>query len=173
MKRLICVLLAAALLLALASCGTNAGDPVAFYYLRGPEDYVYGAQDGVIVMEERAVSGHGEDLNYLLQLYLDGPLDSSLTSPFPQGSQPVRIELSGGVLLLEMNRDFAALEGLDLTLACACLSSTLFSLTDAEQVTITSATSQGEPRSITLTRDSLTLLDDSIPETVPAETNEE
>lgn len=158
MKRLICMILIAVLLAVFPGCSEADGDSVSFYYLR--TELSYGTEDGVIAPEARAVSGSHEDLTYLLRLYLEGPLTDMMTSPFPVGTQLISVELKEGTLLLELSGEFAALEGIDLTMAGACLASTCFALTDTEAVQITAGTSE-DKTSITLSRNSLTLLDDS------------
>lgn len=158
MKRLICMLLITALLAVFPGCSEADGDSVSFYYLR--TELSYSTEDGVIAPEARAISGSREDLNYLLRLYLEGPLTDMMTSPFPVGTQLISVEQEDSSLLLELSGEFAALEGIDLTMAGACLASTCFALTDAEAVQITAGTPE-DNISITLTRNSLTLLDDS------------
>lgn len=162
MKRLISMLLALAVLLLPAGCGWDAGDnTVPFYYLRRDSEFVYGAEDGVIAPENREVSDRSAGLSYLLRLYLEGPLDSTLRSPFPAGTKLLRAESVEGTVTLELSKEFTALEDMDLTLAYACLATTVFQLTGAEQVHITAVSQQGVSKSITLFPDSLTLLDGS------------
>ena len=62
-------------------------------------------------------------------------------------------------LHVELSASLTMLTGTDLTLACACLARTCFGLTDAESVTITSD-GLGFV-SMTLTRESLLLVDDT------------
>ena len=60
---------------------------------------------------------------------------------------------------MALSASLTLLSGVDLTLACACLARTCFSLTDAQSVTISS---EGLGFvSMTLTRDSLVLSDDT------------
>ena len=62
-------------------------------------------------------------------------------------------------LIIELTPSLTVLNGTDLTLACACLAKTCFALSDAQAVTI-SAQGLGFV-SMTLTRDSLLLADDT------------
>ena len=82
-----------------------------------------------------------------------------LHSPFPSGLVLRSVEQDGGNLHVELSASLTMLTGTDLTLACACLAQTCFSLTEAETVTI-SSDGLGFV-SMTLTRDSLLLVDDT------------
>ena len=162
MKRIVLLLLAAVLLISLAGCAQTI-EPTIFYYTRYDDAYAYGTETAVITPEYREINGHNGDLKYLLTLYFHGPTMEYLCSPFPSGISLRSVERSGSTLLIELTPSLTVLNGTDLTLACACLAKTCFALTDAEAVTI-SAHGLGFV-SMTLTRDSLMLSDDSpIPE---------
>lgn len=162
MRKIIALLLIAVLLLGLVGCVQTA-DTAAFYYTRYEDSYLYGQENAVIAAEYRDITGHAGDLKYLLTLYFHGPTMEYLCSPFPSGISLRSVERSGSTLLIELTPSLTVLNGTDLTLACACLAKTCFALTDAEAVTI-SAHGLGFV-SMTLTRDSLMLSDDSpIPE---------
>ena len=160
MKRLIPLLLAVFLL---AGCAQTM-DAGRFYYARYEDSYVYGQENAVIAPEYRDVTGHDGDLEYLLTLYFHGPTMESLRSPFPSGISLRSVSRSGSTLFIELSSSLTLLNGTDLTLACACLAQTCFALSDAEAVTISS---QGLGFvSVTLTRDSFMLVDDTpIPST--------
>lgn len=171
MRKRICLILAALLLLRLCACSfvSSGREPVEFYYLRS--SFVYGAEDGVITSETRESSGHEGDLEYLLSLYLRGPLDEKLVSPFPD-CQIVEIRWDSKTLRLTFDAPFAQLEDIDLTLACACLAKTCFGMTDVRQVRIDAAApDENSTVNITIDRDSLILEDNSIPplQTAPGE----
>ena len=158
MKRIALLCLAAALLVSLAACAQTAHGAV-FYYTRTPDTYAYGQMDGVIAGEYRDTTGHDGDLKYLLTLYFHGPTLENLTSPFPSGISLRSVERSGGNLTVALSGSLTLLSGMDLTLACACLAHTCFSLTDAQSVTISSEGLGFVSK--TLTRDSLVLSDDT------------
>lgn len=158
MKRIVLLLLAAAVLMCLAGCSQNKNATV-FYYTRYEDAYAYGTENAVIAPEYREVTGHSGDLKYLLTLYFHGPTMEYLRSPFPSGTGLRSVEQSGNSLLIELTPSLTVLNGTDLTLACACLARTCFALSDAEAVTI-SAEGLGFV-SVTLTRDSLMLSDDT------------
>ena len=158
MKRIILLLLTLVLALSLASC-SKSDDIVAFYYARYDDAYTYGTENAVIAPEYRDVTGHTKDLKYLLTLYFHGPTSEHLRSPFPSGISLRSVVHSSNTLFIELTPSLTVLNGTDLTLACACLARTSFALTDAEAVTI-SAQGLGFV-SMTLTRDSLMLSDDT------------
>ena len=158
MRKIIALMLAAVLLLGLTGC-LQATDTAAFYYARYEDSYLYGMDNAVIAGEFRDITGHRGDLKYLLTLYFHGPTMEYLRSPFPSGLVLRSVEQDGSNLHVELSASLTMLTGTDLTLACACLAQTCFSLTEAETVTIAS---EGLGFvSMTLTRDSLLLADDT------------
>ncbi len=161
-KRMILVLLVALLL---SGCGFGSGlrEPVNFYYPQTQEAIAAdGALEGYILPEPRESAGHSGDLEYLLSLYLAGPTQETLRSPFPTGTRLVSITQTEGSLVINMNERFSQLSGIDLTLACACICTTCFDLTDVNQITITAPAAGLYPEvEMTMTRDSLTLVDNS------------
>lgn len=153
MKRVFAIFLIALLL-----CGCSAKETVSFYFLRS--DYVYGTEDGVIALEHRDASGSENSLYYLLRLYLDGPLSDTYTSPFPKGTRLISVLKTDNTVYVTLNQEYASLTELDLTLANACLTSTVFSLTDAGQVQIISG-----DEVYNFDRASFTLYDDTVTNT--------
>ena len=164
MKKLFIPVLCAALVFSLAGCVQTPEDGM-FYYTRYDDAYQYGQENAVIAGEYREITSHNQDLTYLLTLYFHGPTQENLCSPFPSGITLRSVERTRDTLMVELSASLTMLSGTDLTLACACLAKTCFSLTDAQAVTI-SSDGLGFV-SITLTRDSLVLFDDT-----PIPTNE-
>lgn len=162
MKRAICLMLSVLLLGGLFGCHYGkSGDilePVEFFYPRHSDSFVYGAEDGFIAAEIREASGHTGDLNYLLSIYLRGPLDSGLRSPFPAGCKLEDVRTGGNTLCIVLSSEFLTLENLELTLACASLAKTGLSLTGLERVRI-DAEADGKTLSMTLDSDALLLAD--------------
>lgn len=164
MKRLFSLALALCLVVGLCACGSNLMEPVTFYYVRQADHITYGAADGYISPEEREAAGHIGDLSYLLSLYLVGPLDETLVSPFPEGTRLENLVLHQDTVVVVLSEEFSRLSGVELSVACACVSATCFSLTDATEITVISPeTEMHDGVSITLTRDSITLIDDALP----------
>lgn len=140
MKRLICLILIPVLFLSGCGFGRNRmKESVSFYYLRehsGSDDYDVFFTEGAIGAETREAAGHRNDLNYLLALYLQGPMDAQFESPFPVGSKIVDIRNENGELTIVMNTIASRFNDMELTIACACLAKTCMGLTDADVVTV-------------------------------------
>ena len=158
MRKIISLMLTAILLISLSGC-IDTSDTATFYYARYEDAYVYGMDNAVIAGEYRDVTGHRGDLRYLLTLYFHGPTTEYLRSPFPSGLVLRSVEQEDQSIHVELSASLTMLSGTDLSLACACLARTCFGLTDAQSVTISS---EGLGYvSMTLTRDSLLLVDDT------------
>ena len=161
MKRLICLLLLCSLCLGLAACGQTQEKfqvPVNFYYPR--VDATFGSSDSLIAATTAEGMGYSKDPVGLLNIYLQGPKDGRYRTPFPENTLIVSMELANGIVRLSMSENFDALTGMDLTIACACLTLTALDLTDANSVRISVAgtTLNGESY-IRMDRSCLTLLD--------------
>lgn len=155
MKRWICLVLA--LCLGLSGCGIAAQglrEPVTFYYLRA--SYRYGEADGVIAGESRESSGHGGDLTYLLSMYLMGPASEELVSPLPQNVEVLSVTRTEGTVTLVLSDLGKQVTELEYSLACGCLAMTVMGICPVNSVVMES----GE-RSVTMTKDNLTIYDDS------------
>lgn len=155
MRRAFCLILAVCLLISGCSLsGERMREPVTFYYPR--RVYQYGVEDGVIAAEQREASGHRNDLSYLLALYLIGPTDESLYAPLPRGVRFLKADQQDDTVTLELTDTTQSMTEAEFTLACACLTMTCLSITDAQSVTILSGS-----RTVTMSRDNLTLYDNS------------
>lgn len=156
MKRALCLALCGCLLTALYGCSFSSsasGDPVSFFYQRA--EFQYHGSDNVIVPEQREISAQNGDLNYLVTLYLVGPLDDTLILPFPKGTRLLSLEESGGNLVITLSDNSKTLSDSAFSLACTCLALTCISITDAEEVTVVS----GE-RTMAISQNNLVLSDD-------------
>ena len=164
MKRVFCLFFIALMIVSFSACHySESGDilePVEFFYPRNTENFIYGSSDGVITAEIREASGHIGDLNYLLSMYLRGPQDASLRSPFPSGCRLEEIRAEENTLHVCLSREFSVLEGADLTLACVALAKTCLSMTDYVYICI-DATSANRTVSMVLDAESMLLADHS------------
>ena len=150
----------------LAGCSLqkHSGNNVAFHYSRA--EFAYGAEDAVMVSEQRDIAGHEGDLKYILSLYLMGPLDEELTAIFPITTRLVGIKQEDTSLSVHLTPIAKSLSEGEFSLACSCLAMTCIELTDCTCVTVVC----GE-RSVTLSASDLLLSDNPIPtETQPEET---
>jgi len=147
MKKIILGLMVLSLVFGCIGCGfetESAEDSIRFYYPRTANNYEYGSEDGVITYEERDPAGHRNNLRYLLTLYLLGPVEEGLVSPFPEGCQIVHLSRNESEVSMTINSNFVTLKGMDLTLACVCLAQTCFTLTDVPMVRIMAESFDGQ-----------------------------
>ena len=162
MKRIFCLILTLLLVCSICGCHySDSGDilePVEFYYPRNSTNFIYGSSDGVIAAEIREGSGHTEDLKYLLSMYLRGPLDAGLRSPFPENCKLLTAYAEGDTVYVRLNSVFSNLENMELTLACASLVKTCLSIVDVTYVRIDSV-AEGKSISITMDADTVQFAD--------------
>ena len=173
MKRLFCFLLCGILLLGLFACAAQKEDfinPISFYYLRVqlPGQLHHGAVDSVISPEVREGKGIIKDIKMLLDYYMAGPLSDNYASPFPSDTTLIDWHMEGKTLCVVLSDQAATLSGVDLTLACACMTKTFLGLRDLDAVRIQAETLSldGKPY-ITMDDKSLLLLDNSMTTTEP------
>ena len=129
---ILAVLLIAAIL---CSCGTKESkDQILFYYCSAKPDYSSGAE----LIKSETHTAYVDPTNYkaILAQYLQGPRDPDLTSPFPGGCEIVDITLDQATARITMSKSFSTLTGVELTLACACLSLTTRAITGYATVEI-------------------------------------
>ncbi len=154
MKRTFCLILG--ILLLLCGCsGISENNVTTFYYCRA--DYAYGTQEAVVAPEEREVSAKASDLKSLLALYLVGPLDETLVSPF-SGTKLLSAEMQGDQLMIVLTDTGKSMTDARFSLACACMTKTCLEWESISQVTI-----QCGERSVTMNRENLLLYDSITP----------
>lgn len=160
MRKLICLLLLLSLLL--TGCGEqDLKMPGNFYYRL--TDLTYNNINGVIAPEARELDGLAEDPEALMEVYLSGPESRDLESPFPKNTTLEAWTLEDQTLTLTLSREFTALSGLDLTIACACITRTMLELTEAQQVVIRTADERLDNNvNVTMSDELLLLTDDSL-----------
>lgn len=154
MKRMYLAVLALAILLCLTACAEEE-NPVVFYYPK--TEVSYHTDTGVIEPEIRDTLSREDSLGYLLSFYLDGPIDTTLRLPVPEGTQVLRLLPYDEGVLLVMSKEFSQLEGMDLTIACASISQTCFNLTEYQEITFSAVTQKNVIRIVR--RDSFLLAD--------------
>lgn len=163
MKKFLCIALAVLLLVPFAGCSrqeTDIQDPVAFYYRKSKT--AYSGVDGVIAKEIRDAQGKTGDPAALVSQYLRGPESQELSQTFPKDVTLVSLWTDDSTTHIVLSDDFSALTGLDLTIACACLTMTVCELTGTASMRVrTENTLLDGIRSITVNRDDIVLLDES------------
>lgn len=159
MKQLTALLLCAALILSACAAKTEPLHKPATFYYRTVRA-TYDGSTPIIASEERESALFGDDMVQLLNNYFSGPVSETLVSPFPKNLKVSSYSTLGSTVMLELSSEFAQLSGLGLTIACACIASTVLSVPGFEQIQISAANSQLDgQRNIMLNRDSILLLD--------------
>ncbi len=136
MKRIMIAFLAL-MLLVLCGCANQSEtiqQPVNFYYhnnLSSSENF-----DQIIVAEVREGAQHSNE--ELIAQYLRGPNSDELENPFPQDIALASITVDARRVIIALSPSFSQLSGIDMTLACSCLGTTLFDLYDCQTVEIVS-----------------------------------
>ncbi len=163
MKKALCIFLCLCCLAGALGCSAQNSAPeesVAVYYKR--ETAVYGTVDGVIAETYMDAAGHENEHVYLLNQYLMATPNEGFTSPFPQGVSLVGFHLEGLTAKVVLSNQIADLSGMDLTIALVCLTQTIMSMTNCQEVILSATSKQLDGQNfITLNRDSYLLLDDS------------
>lgn len=163
MKRAISVAILLCIILPLFGCVSTEDkpkEPVSFYYRRAKLTYSDAAS--VIAPEARESAGHTEDTAYLLAEYLKGPKSEEFLRTFPTQVSLADLKLGKATAEITLSDNFAVLSGMDLTIACACLTMTVMELTGSETVKISAenALLNNAPQ-ITMDKNCLLLLDSS------------
>lgn len=138
MKRMITLFLILLLMLPLAGCQeettTQPEHPITVYYKR--TEPTHGTADSVIAPTTIEGKGHEKDYSYLLTRYLKGAGDPQLSRTFPRGTTLVSFKLDALTAKIVLGDRFSSLSGMDLTIACVCLTRTVMELTGCQEVII-------------------------------------
>lgn len=143
MKRLMCFLLSAALLLLTIGCAQEPDQETGGYDLYFLEADLKGASGGGALRTETAYlpeledSGPEETAEGLMEALLQGPLDGSLKSPIPAGTNLLSLKLEGGRALVDLSASYGSLSGVALTLADYAVALTLTQVPEISSVKIT------------------------------------
>ncbi len=143
MKRYCIILLLLILAVCLPGCTPSSDTcevPVNVYYRRS--QFTYGRNDSVIAEASLESAGHETDIAYLLEQYLKGLSLPEYDQTFPKGTTLVSYRLDGLTAKIVLSKHFATLSGIDLSVACACLSKTAMSLTGCREVIISAEDTQ-------------------------------
>lgn len=162
MKRWLPLFLILALCFAIVGCAEKAPQiqaPVTFYYRQN--ELSFGDASSVVASEERESLGHEGDVIYLLNQYLQGPVSENLDRTFPSGTKLISFSMEQEKAFMLVSRHLSGLSGIDLTIACACITRTTMELTGAKTVEIRADGSLlNDMESIIMDESCLLLLDD-------------
>ena len=162
MKKRYCVYLIVTILLSLCSCAVKQQPPegaIAFYYQRSSIDPA--ESDGVISKDYQVLSAPSSDYISVLKTYLQGPVSDPLHRVFPMGITLIDLDIQNKQADVVLGGTFDALEGMERTIFCACLTLTVCDLTGVRQVSIyrEQDAAEGEPVSV-MRPEEIVLLDD-------------
>ena len=133
MKIKISLLFLLCICILLAGCNMQTASVTNFYYLTQSD---YESPQGNIDHEQH--KGKPDPLAYkeLLNNYLSGPNSKELINPFPNETHLVSITVEQQTATVVLSDHIAQLTGVDLTLACTCLTLTVRDLTGCANVQI-------------------------------------
>ena len=161
MKRLVCFLLVTIIAVSICGCTEHSEKfkaPATFYYLQ-PRDSL-DLSESVLQGEVRETADCNGQLDKILNLYLAGPATDSYVSPFPSELFVLDVIQRENTVVVTLNSEFSQLEDIELSIAIICISSTLFELTECEEVELRA---NGDlingTESVTITQDHLYMLD--------------
>lgn len=162
MKKIFCIILVITIMTCTA-CQIESEKPlstITVYYKAS--ELTFGSAEGVITPYALDATGHKDDIEYLLNAYFSKIPSGNCADTFPAGTRVVSISLDALTAKVVLCDEFAKIGDLDLTIACACLTQTVISLTGCQEVIISAETAQLDGNNfITLSRDSYLLLDES------------
>lgn len=167
MRKMTALLLCITVLFCICGCRQEEPvliSPVSFYYRTA--EMTYDGTSAVIIAEQRESAGYDGNMQLLLNVYFNGPTTHGLTSPFPRALKAINYSVFGATALVQVSSEISQLTGIDLSIACACIASTVFEQNEnLERVQISSTGSYLDgSNSVTFSRGELLLLDtDALP----------
>ena len=135
MKKWIAYLLLLSLLLSGCGLYEENEEPLQFYYPVKNTDYSRNTSYLQPEPRDRILTGYF--LTEILNQYLQGPRDQLIYDmPFQYNTRVVSVSIENGIMDLTLSRGFATYSGLELTIACACITQTAMSITGVDIVRI-------------------------------------
>ena len=122
-------------MLLLTGCGAGQDQSAYTVYCRAALDMAGGA-DAVYALPADA---QGESDERMARSLLEQMMQASgenCESPLPAGTEILDITIDGGAAVVDLSREYAALSGVDLTIADACITLTLCQLPSVERVSV-------------------------------------
>lgn len=163
MKQKICILLAC-ILFAFCGCNTHtrgiSSGSVKFFYLQNK--IAYNSAGSVVSHETKQPSKLTPE--ELISQYLQGPTKKNLVSPFPAELKLISIAQEDTIVKILLSDELTSLSGLELTLACSCLTKTLQGILPAESYEISSTGGKLNGKSSILITPNTFVWEDTLPE---------
>ena len=160
MKRSIAILLILSIFMLIGCTDTQEEymEPVNFYFPRINPGY--GQADSLIHAE--VWEGRNYNTVAMLDLYFHGPKDPESRNFFPAGTRITSVGFGDNTLIINVSDEFAALSGIELYVACACIYATGSELFDLDIVEIKAATALLDGKTSIIMDESTHLLQDVI-----------
>ena len=176
MKRMITLLLCGLMLLSMAACGRTQPEEAPSYDLYFMEADLKEATGRGALRAETAYlpelegADPEETAKGLMEALLQGPLDGTLTSPIPVGTNLLSLKLEGGRAVVDLTASYGSLSGVGLTLADYAVALTLTQVPEIGSVKITVRGQElaYRDRQIFLSRDVLLVPEEDVVSTVTA-----
>ena len=176
MQRMITLLLCGLMLLSMAACGRTQPEETPSYDLYFMEADLKEATGRGALRAETAYlpelegADPEETAKGLMEALLQGPLDGTLTSPIPVGTNLLSLKLEGGRAVVDLTASYGSLSGVGLTLADYAVALTLTQVPEIGSVKITVRGQElaYRDRQIFLSRDVLLVPEEDVVSTVTA-----
>lgn len=137
MKKILPTILVLLLTVCCTGCNnqvTKYSTPATFYYC--VEKPSYATDSSIIRSEERTINCPPNDYKAIMQVYLEGPKERKIYSPFPKDLTITELMIDGETTYITFSTNLSYLTGINLTLACVCIANTCFDLTHSQNVDI-------------------------------------
>lgn len=176
MQRMITLLLCGLMLLSMAACGRTQPEETPSYDLYFMEADLKEATGRGALRAETAYlpelegADPEETAKGLMEALLQGPLDGTLTSPIPVGTNLLSLKLEGGRAVVDLTASYGSLSRVGLTLADYAVALTLTQVPEIGSVKITVRGQElaYRDRQIFLSRDVLLVPEEDVVSTVTA-----
>ena len=137
MKRMLALLLIAAMMLALGACVSKQEtrvNPISFFYKN--REVSFDSEYGVVYPLAVDLDDRNIAIAELISRYLEGPDEDFLECPFPPGTVLYECTWIDGLLTIILSNEFASLSTLDLTIAMGCLTMTMTQIEGVDAVIV-------------------------------------
>lgn len=135
MKKFKCILICCLIFILITGCANEEENIQGYAFHYCWKSYPYGSESSAVTVEKFSTA---ETLTpeQIITRYLEGPISDELRSPFPQGTVLDFLKINNDHTEIILSSEFAQLEKIDLTIACACLTLTINDLTNCPTVKI-------------------------------------